>query len=65
MSEIVTFSADSTFECRIVKVENDDIAFEENEQFILAVTSVEPNVLIGALNTTNVTIVDNDRKSIT
>ena len=51
-------------ECRIVKVEDDNIAFEENEQFIVAVTSVQPNVLVGAINTANVTIIDNDRKSL-
>ena len=64
VSEIVTFSSESISECRIVRVENDNIALEENEQFIVAVTSVQPNVLVGAINTANVTIIDDDRKSI-
>ena len=64
VSEIVTFSSESVIECRIVKVEDDNIALEENEQFIVAVTSVQPNVIIGAIDTANVTIIDNDGKSI-
>ena len=58
----MTFSSESVIECRIVKVEDDNIALEENEQFIVSVTSVQPNVIIGAIDTANVTIIDNDGK---
>ena len=42
---------------------DDDIALEGEEQFIVAVTSAEPNILIGEFNTSRITIVDDDRKS--
>ena len=48
---------------QIIMINDDNIALEGEEQFIVAVTSAEPNILIGEVNTSGITILDNDRKS--
>ena len=63
VSGIVTFSSESTAECKMIGIENDNIAFQENKQFMVAVTSARSRVLIGASNITTVTVFDDDSKS--
>ena len=48
----------------MLMINDDNIALEGEEQFTIAVTSAEPNILIGEVNTSKITILDNDRKSI-
>ena len=63
VSKTVTFNPDSTMVFTTLLINDDDIALEGEEQFIVAVTSAEPNILIGEVNTSSITILDNDRKS--
>ena len=63
-SRIVTFSPDNTMMFTTLMLNDDNIALEGEEQFIVAVTSSEPNIVIGEINTSRIIILDNDRKSI-
>ena len=64
VSKIVTFSPDDIMVFTTLMINDDNITLEGEEQFIVAVTSAEPNILIGEINTSRITILDDDRKSV-